>query len=852
MGLSRNVVTVSLVGLLVVGSLAGCLGNKKKSSTGPEDDIVQFVEFTAAKTLADQLAALPDVESERLWLEVDVAIHLVFVGWDTAQVDEKELLSHLPKEYQPTDRIRSSYFNGNPNLGDEDRFHQEGLTYNWNYAIHHAPDAFARELFDYALATTTIGEIVDGGLRSYDSDSGQDRLDENEEIHYFDAALVERWIQGNKSRFGLEFAKPSYTLFVLDSYTKDLFPHDETYYYWDFKEDLSRSSATMTLRVFGGNYDFLWIDFSAAPNTQGNEESPTADNDPPIWEYDGGDTAQVYASDLARQYDCTEQADATQVSVPEVGTLDPLGGCRVITRVLMDELGSDLAVGLQMHVMPSFLYHPTYKPTYFINIHLFHDAGAKVQDANALERQLDLASVLDRLHSQIPWANFDGVFRTYVLPQDDPDFYAVLEKSKAQAAGTYVPTTPVMNFIDSNPDRYLLGPEDSYQVKVIYVNFEGHYAWALPVIVGGIAAPNSEGKPWGVLGSHADALVAANIVGDYGSLTAHEVGHFWGLNHPHDGTMRDPETGDYYESADFTFDSVSSPLTYRMTPYYSDQMDRDHLARGMTAMNVNEALKTLRAAYENERAAGLVEPSAVLAKEARIAEESVNTAITLFQRGLWVDGVVASIAALEASQRAVNATGGLSLAMEVTEWDGLVGRAAWSVPVIAGDVAVAPTFDYQEFEVRPGDETVRIRVDWTNGSGGACDLFVGWHMLPRTELNGRIDGLIPLAFPAPLPVSDDVGVFDIRDQVGAVGPQFEEYVLDLDDDGVRENGKIFAGAGTKRPGVCPYHVTVEINYREARGMRGDGAMPAEAADVALAEPVEKAAEATDAVRKLLG
>jgi hypothetical protein len=123
-------------------------------------------------------------------------------------------------------------------------------------------------------------------------------------------------------------------------------------------------------------------------------------------------------------------------------------------------------------------------------------------------------------------------------------------------------------------------------------------------------------------------------------------------------------------------------------------------------------------------------------------------------------------------------------------------------------------------------------------------------MLPREDLNERIDGLLPTAFPAPLPISDDVGVFDIRDQVGAAGPQFEEYVLDLDDDGVRENGKIFAGAGTKRPGACPYHVTVEISYRAARGVRGE-TMPAEEAGGALAEPVAKADEATDLVRRLL-
>src|SRR6185436_8504855 len=113
---------------------------------------------------------------------------------------------------------------------------------------------------------------------------------------------------------------------------------------------------------------------------------------------------------------------------------------------------------------------------------------------------------------------------------------------------------------------------------------EKHYAWALPVIVGGIAT-NNGGVPWGFLASVNDVFKTAQSDEDQngplhaahpdllgGGLTytsIHELSHFLGLAHPHDTigasvvTQSDgTKKTEYWDGFSWTFDSTAAPTTY--------------------------------------------------------------------------------------------------------------------------------------------------------------------------------------------------------------------------------------------------------------------------------------------------
>jgi hypothetical protein len=789
---------VAVAGLLVAAALlAGCAA-KPKAPEGPDADVAAGLERTAGAI------GTPTV------LSATIPIHVVLVGVDPKLVDAQRITKGLATSYSPMDRVRSGLW--------FQEFHLP-LDLALAYDVSFAPEAFAQELFAQMTRSARMAPPP-AYLCDYDRSSGQYRLTAPtpgpvattcaqsgqvpKEVQYVDANATDAWIQANAPRFGFDLGfSNGYTVFVLDSYTKGLMDRS-TYHYLEFREDLQGGASVETLRTWGGAHRFVFEDLSAAPNDNGNDNSPTDQNEPPIWQYDAqGNYAQATTSE----------------QIPLVGPTPaaPVPSGRVLN--LNDVLRHDVQIATHYILVPSSLYYPAYKPTYFVNVHIYQEPDAVVQGTQGeAATAFNLGNALDRLGRSIPWATFQGKVTVYNQPTDDPGMEVALTQAKAEGAGNYVPTAPIKNYVNANLARYEAGPPGSFNAKVFYFNLGEHYAFALPVLVGGIASSNPDGTPWGVLGSHADVLVAAGSAFDYVSLTAHEVGHFFGLNHPHDGMVR--EGGAYRDTVDFTWDATATPLSYRMVPYGSDLLDRDLLARSHTALNVNSALKQQRIAYEALAARGHATVPAAVAAELARSQDAIAEATQLFKAGVWDDeatrhdSVRSSIVALEAAERAVAAAGGYRLKPVVTEWDATLTHASHSNSVVDGDAAANIAYDYHPIKFTDLDETMVVNVTWSNAPGSHGDLFAGWSYGPppaeSDDLGIGVKGPYRAGILGGIP-----GVWDLVEQAPGAGDSHEGFTLPLDTEGVRALGMLHAGAGTKEQAVnAAYHVKVTLLERD--------------------------------------
>lgn len=847
-------------------AFAGCLGDPKKPDSAEHADRPLAI---VTEDLAGQLAALQGIESEPYVVKVKPTIQIVFAGVPPERVDEDAIRKHLPGNYSPINTART---------GTWAREYHEPLLYEYNYEFQQAPDAFATEFFAYAQSVAR--EVAPTPfLCAYDREWAHNRLSQHgpPEVCYkgyasYDSGVIlppgqpdamkkillvpvektEAWIAENRERFGLTFDQPSYTFFFFDSWTTGLMPKD-TYYYYESTQDSEQNVDTQTLRAWGGSYDFLYLDLSAAPNNALYDNSEkvwfitrlgvtagygTAERDPPIWDYDENGHWERTVCRLETGFGATQGACPSGLPDGTAGPEGQAANVRYETRTIEfnDALGEDVRYGLQLYVMPSYVYRPEYQPVYFVNFHLYQESES-IKPKEDIAGWVDLDAILGVLRTEIPWATFDGELKAYLLPNDDPGMALAIKRAKAEGYGTYVPTRPIQNYVDANLDRYVQNANGVFDVKVFGFNWDAHWTVAFPLVVSGVGAGDAEGRPWGILENVNDVEYYAYDPGnghEYTHLTAHEVGHFFGFHHPHDGAVRliDPSTGEHGEydvTVEWTWDQTATPMSYRMSPPQAGQMDRDHIARGHTALNVNDALKNVKATLEVLVGEGVTKAPAPVARELEATQESVATTLDLYEEGQWIDAVHGSIAALEHSKAARAAANANGLeAVELDSWSAdSVTRPAKRVPgvpfVTGAAFGAAGTssnvnayYDYHAIALDPSFEKVVVEVAWANTQSGSADLFAGWSFDDPSELP-----------------PGQRGTYDFVPELAADGSHVQRFVLDLNytdvwRDGLgsgsdsRSDGKIWVGAGSTEPMANgAYKVTATAYVRTVAAAEDD-------------------------------
>ena len=173
------------------------------------------------------------------------------------------------------------------------------------------------------------------------------------------------------------------------------------------------------------------------------------------------------------------------------------------------------------------------------------------------------------------------------------------------------------DFVDANRKGIADVVEGVNTIPSINMVFEKAYTWALPAIVGGIAAGTEDGEAWGVLNnvndrfkSCASHYPAGGEDGEPSSMTdqclptqesgtgfsytiEHEAAHNLGLSHPHDGSYGvdkcpegHPDAGKwkcYWMGLGWMYDISAAPTTYAMAYRPYEVEDQDNLQRGHVA-----------------------------------------------------------------------------------------------------------------------------------------------------------------------------------------------------------------------------------------------------------------------------
>ncbi|HEX2022396.1 MAG TPA: hypothetical protein VHH36_06755 [Candidatus Thermoplasmatota archaeon] len=791
--------------LLAWVSVAGCVAQDAPAPDAEEAAALPAPPLAPpAPTVQETLDALASRRAEPLALVGDVTVNVVLVGIDPALVDVEALRAALPPDYSP--RIDFG-----PVHGEGMR---SGILHRFRYEVRAAPDAFAEALFAQYPAFSREADIPggeDGFLSQYDEMYGLGRAASGK-VRLVDATKVEDWIEANREAHGLRFERPEATIFFLDSWTKHKLWADG-YYWYSFDGELRPSHMSQNMRTWGGTHGFLLMDYSAAPNDEIMDNSGivdaealeslavpvtapegTAYNDPPTWHY-RGDTATIGQGALEKQVTLTS---------------------RVAHAV-------DAAVNVR--IFGDYSFRPIFAERYHINLLLWHD-GRSIIPTDSLGTLLDLEALRKGLNDELPWADVTVSYQAFVAPRDDPGMDRAIQRAKAEGAGSTLALAPIFNHVDANAARYKQGGPGAFDVVALLFMLEGHYGVFLPAASGGVGMYSPDGIGWGAITGVNDflyvtqdrdmAYVAAHLMG----VNAHEVGHFFGLSHAHNGYRRTPDG--YVAYLDHTWSGTNTIMSYRVSPPTSDAFGRDILARAHALESLEATLRDLHSAYRALQAAGVEAAPPEVRSPTEAATAAFDASLSAYARGDYRGAVDAAIAARRAGREAMDAAGVRERDVVVERWTAEgVHHAGAKNAVLVWRPSVSPTgpyVDYRPIALTDDVERVTVRATWTNAPDSWGDFFVGW----RTPIPPYVDaGPVNSAFSFADGVHDEV---DEGPQDGAVTRSFS---LDLNVfRSLRDAGVVEAGAGTQGMAVNgAYAVEVVLTYRD----HGDGGAPGGAA-----------------------
>ena len=716
-------------------------------------------------------------------IEHTMNIHFVTVGFEEGLFDESYILDRVTTEYEPWDTLRSG-------LAGFPLVQQEYQRFYYNFEFHTASDEFAQELFNAAGDYSEYYDLGDEGnlwydeenhdyLKIYDTTRGHGRLllDLQGNVQLIDAIQLEDWIEANKGRHGLDFGVNSYTFFLIDSWSRmesdfgNVLPVDEYHYYKFYEADWERRGIH-TMRAWGGTYDFLWLDVGAAPNfyevvddDTGSQYSfaGSAEDDPPVWDLD-----------------C------------------PNPFFRVTESEFNANIARDFHYALNFRFSPSYIYHPTYAPEYYLNAFVYYEEAPVTQDE---QTALDMEEVLDRIRVGFPWARVNGEVHFHYEYGDDPGFYDAIEDCKIEEQQT-CDVEVLIRHVETHREMYYLGPEEAFQIMAIFIQFEDSvYSVAAPVAPQGVAMYGPDRKPWGIFQVNNEGHRRAEDnpttpgagVFPWTSVAAHEAGHFFGLHHPHDGMLRYAD-GTYTGGLHWLWDQSATLMSYRTHTYAFDGLDIDQLARGHIMENTNDARRNLDIAFEMLLADGLEKIPRKYQDQVDDIEEGIDEAIVRYHQGRYVAGVPHAEKAIKTSWKLMDDISddtGLRLDARRVDLD-------WNGSASGGFV------DYQPLDITTEMEKLNITIYWNN-SGGAADLFAGYTFFPEgVDGDGQDEN------------EGRGAVFNYYQQGAGESDCVETLIVDLDDDGIREHGHLWVGTGSNDDGDnVPYHVVVTTEYRES-------------------------------------
>jgi hypothetical protein len=511
--------------------------------------------------------------------ELRLPVHIVAVGFDN--FDDAALQAGIKPLLPQFQWVRAT------TTGNQT---PEPLQYQVDYQVHHAPAAFAQDLFAYAK-TVSRDDQPDASLAAYDA-RGEGRVcapspvptvpanpvtssitpvpPTCKPIQRIDADAMEAWIAGHRAAYGLDFGHPGQTLFILDSYTKG-YLDPRSYHQYEAKSP-AQDTLMRTLRAWGGAHDFVFLDVGAGPN--GYDSNPygsfgpgapdlTTLRDGPIWEYKGG--MRAFYANLGR-----DVGDAVRM----LWARDPIYPFEYAER----------------YVLPFYIY-------------IDPDAHANPQsplykvDPSDVPTHTDEAGIRKAFADLAPWANVTVQFHYVYLPDGDTGVAQALKDAKDRYGKNTVDFGIVKRYFREHWDHYA---PDVPGAKV-YPTF----AFILDAPSTGLYAysdGDEVGRSWGVFVNIADFLTCVVTTSKvppgpcftedsfggagywwawWNAVLTHELGHSFGLTHTHDTPGR--VSGELTYDLNWLWDSTASAMTYRHTLGAFDAFDKELLLRNHAA-----------------------------------------------------------------------------------------------------------------------------------------------------------------------------------------------------------------------------------------------------------------------------
>ena len=538
-----------------------------------------------------------------------VPVNVVFVGYEPGQVAKSAYAGQLAKKYEPVVRSRLGY----------DVVEKLGITYTYDYRVRYADAAYENRFFRQ-LGSLAKPAPLTTYQTAYNEQDGVLDITKN---HTIDAPSVEKWLafhppagvdtRRNTIYFINWYGRSDFKFHV---YTKTGEPDPDTGY------DFGANRDSRKMIAWGGTTADdeetglratrrVWFhDLSAGPESwTANYDitNPDVDEDgepdyrmPPTWEYAAGGyrAPSALAGDLGR-----------------------------ITRY----------VALNLMMTSSPLYPPelpTPQPPKSINLDSNTYEGWPGVDASA--RYIKPGMIVDEL-SELRWRN-KLTWDHQDLPFDAEArrCYLLLLEDETCRPGAGYP---------SFANNYLYNRENLARV----LDDAGKVDYELPIfnyaVGAGVGTPAlgyaDEDYRTGTQTFVFNFISPEDVAAGYGLTTTHihEVGHHFGLPHPHDGF--DSETNvAYVASGEFFYawagDEHNSTMSYIDVNWDFSQFDRDNSDRWLTA-TYWEAANRLAATIPAGKARGeLVAADALLGlAKLAFAKHDYRTAYALSEAAYY-------------------------------------------------------------------------------------------------------------------------------------------------------------------------------------------------------------------------
>jgi hypothetical protein len=489
---------------------------------------------------------------EPVVLRQRVPVNVVLVGYDARRV-APGLRAQLADGGAPVVRFPRYY-------GLEGR--DLGLRYGYDYRIVDAPSDFEDGFFSYLTATGT--ESAPTPVQQAYNNQQRNVRDVTGPILNIDAPATERYLEdAAQRRLGLHTDR-GYTVFLVNWWGRDDFRfhvYRTTAVDPDTGVDFGPKSSRAQI-AWGGDSGRSWFyDLSAGPHawtSNWNVDDWDLDGNgvkdyrmPPVWEYTwGGFRAPVALG-------------------PDLG--------KIVRYVAVNLLFTSSAYYDPLVSAP--------RPGGAKDVHVAMLEGDPAQDGTSL---IDTEASLREWRALEPYHRWRVSLKDYdPIPADAAQALAIWTgRSEEDGCWQRYGSTLAQLFCwaDTNREKYLPTSDLDHIIGVLSFNTtDADMGGALGAL--GLADDNwTDGTPSYVFTFNYPAVRRTGF--GFTTTTTHEVGHYLGLSHPHDGF--DPTTGkDYLAKDGFYFanagDESATVMSYNALSASFSVFDRDNMSRWQLA-----------------------------------------------------------------------------------------------------------------------------------------------------------------------------------------------------------------------------------------------------------------------------